>query len=408
MDNLTLNQDGSFTYVTDGSDSTFNTDTFTYTVSDDNFASSSEVTVTLEVADILAIPNSYSNNEGETLTVDAASGIVTNDIDPNGLALTATVVTNPSYGTLTLNTDGSFSYAHDGSENRKDVFTYKLANANDDESKSTFVVINNSNVNDAPVSAGTTFTLNEGANNIFTPSYTDSDTELTGITFSISTDVSNGFLTDNADGTFTYTHDGGETSSDSFIYSVFDGEFTIDNLTGTITVSPVNDIPTATDLTINIDEASSTVVDFAGTDAEGSDLGFAILTQPTNGSLSTVDGVTTYTHDGSETTEDSFTYESFDGTAKSAAGTVSFTFNPVNSAPTVSAIAFTIDEETSSTFNLGASSTEPEGQAMTYAISTPTNGSAVVDASTGEVTYTHDGSETISDTFTFTASDGVD
>ena len=405
---LTLNQDGSFTYTTDGSDSTFNTDTFTYTVSDDNFASSSEVTVTLEVADILAIPNSYSNNEGETLTVDAANGVVTNDIDPNGLALTATVVTNPSYGTLTLNTDGSFSYVHDGSENREDVFTYKLANANDDESKSTFVVINNANVNDAPVSAGTTFTLDEGANNIFTPSYTDSDTELTGITFSISTDVEYGFLTDNTDGTFTYTHDGGETTADSFVYSVFDGEFTIDNLTGTITVSPVNDIPTATDLSINIDEASSTVVDFSGSDAEGSDLDFAVLTQPTNGSLSTVDGVTTYTHDGSETTTDSFTFESFDGTAKSAAGTVSFTFNPVNSAPTVTAIAFTIDENAQTSFNLGASSTEPEGQTMTYAISNPTNGSATLDASTGEVTYTHDGSETISDAFTFTATDSDD
>jgi hypothetical protein len=42
---------------------------------------------------------------------------------------------------------------------------------------------------------------------------------------------------------------------------------------------------------------------FAGSDAEGSDLDFAVLTQPTNGSLSTVDGVTTYTHDGSETTD---------------------------------------------------------------------------------------------------------
>jgi hypothetical protein len=103
---------------------------------------------------------------------------------------------------------------------------------------------------------------------------------------------------------------------------------------------------------------------------------------------------------------DSFTFESFDGTAKSAAATVSFTFNPVNSAPTVAAIAFTIDENAQTSFNLGASSTEPEGQTMTYAISTPTNGSATVDASTGEVTYTHDGSETISDTFTFTASDG--
>ena len=45
---------------------------------------------------------------------------------------------------------------------------------------------------------------------------------------------------------------------------------------------------------------------------------------------------------------------------------------------------------------------------MTYAISNPTNGSATVDASTGEVTYTHDGSETISDAFTFTATDSDD
>ena len=402
---LTLNVDGSFTYTTDGSNSTFNSDTFTYIVSDDNFAPSSEVTVTLEVATILPIPNSYSNAEGATLTVDAANGVVTNDIEPNGLALTATVVANPSYGTLTLNTDGSFSYVHDGSENRADVFTYKLANANQDESKSTFVVINNTNVNDAPVSTGTSFTLNEGASNIFTPSYTDSDTQLTGITFSILTDVTNGFLTDNGDGTFTYAHDSGETVSDTFVYSVSDGEFTVDNLTGSITVSPVNDIPTATDLTLNIDEASSTVINFAGTDAEGSDLGFAILTQPTNGSLSTVDGVTTYTHNGSETTTDSFTYESYDGTAKSTAGTVSFTFNPVNSAPVVTAIGFTIDEDAVTSFNLGASSTEPEGQTMTYAISTPTNGSATVDASTGEVSYDHDGSETTTDTFTYTATD---
>jgi VCBS repeat-containing protein len=403
---LTLNQDGSFTYLTDGTNSTFNSDSFSYTVSDGS-ATSSEVTVTLEVASIIPVPNSYTNAEGATLTVDATNGVVTNDVDPNGLTLSATVVANPTYGTLTLNADGSFTYVHDGTENRKDSFTYNLKNANDDESKSTFVVINNTNVNDAPTSSGTTFTLDEGASNIFTPTYADTDTQLTGITFAITTDVTNGVLSDNGDGTYTYIHNGGETTSDTFTYSVSDGEFTVENLAGAITVTAVNDLPVATNLSYTLDEAGSIVIDYAGTDAEtaANDLDFVKLSDPTNGSITVANGVTTYTHNGSETTSDSFTFAAYDGTVQSAAGTVSITLNPVNSAPIVSAVAFTIDEDASTTFNLGASSTEPEGQTMTYAISTPTNGTASVNAGTGEVSYDHDGSETTTDTFTFTATD---
>jgi VCBS repeat-containing protein len=403
---LTLNQDGSFTYITDGTNSTFNSDSFSYTVSDGS-ANSSEVTVTLEVASIIPVPNSYTNAEGATLTVDANDGVVTNDVDPNGLTLSATVVANPTYGTLTLNADGSFTYVHDGTENRKDSFTYNLKNANDDESKSTFVVINNTNVNDAPTSSGTTFTLNEGASNIFTPTYADTDTQLTGITFAITTDVTNGVLSDNGDGTYTYIHNGGETTSDTFTYSVSDGEFTLENLAGAITVTAVNDVPVATNLSYTLDEAGSIVIDYAGTDAEtaANDLDFVKLSDPTNGSITVANGVTTYTHNGSETTSDSFTFAAYDGTVQSAAGTVSITLNPVNSAPIVSAVAFTINEDASTTFNLGASSTEPEGQTMTYSISTPTNGTASVNAGTGEVSYDHDGSETTTDTFTFTATD---
>ena len=403
---LTLNQDGSFSYITDGTNSTFNSDSFSYTVSDGS-ATSSEVTVTLEVASIIPVPNSYTNAEGATLTVDATNGVVTNDVDPNGLTLSATVVANPTYGTLTLNADGSFTYVHDGTENRKDSFTYNLKNANDDESKSTFVVINNTNVNDAPTSSGTTFTLNEGASNIFTPTYADTDTQLTGITFAITTDVTNGVLSDNGDGTYTYIHNGGETTSDTFAYSVSDGEFTVENLAGAITVTAINDVPVATNLSYTLDEAGSIVIDYAGTDAEtaANDLDFVKLSDPTNGSITVANGVTTYTHNGSETTSDSFTFAAYDGTVQSAAGTVSITLNPVNSAPIVSAVAFTINEDASTTFNLGASSTEPEGQTMTYAISTPTNGTASVNAGTGEVSYDHDGSETTTDTFTFTATD---
>ena len=407
---VNLKSDGSFTYVTDGSNTSFNTDSFSYTVSDGT-VSSADVTVTLEVAEILPVPNSYTNTEGGTLTVDTAAGVVTNDIEPNGLSLTASVVANPSYGTLTFNADGSFSYVHDGSENRKDVFTYKLVNANEDESKSTFVVITNTNVNDAPTSTGSTLTLNEGATSTFTPTYTDTDTELSGIIFTITTEPTNGLLSANlvdgvADGTYTYTHNGGETISDSFVYSVSDGEFTIENIGAAITVSPVNDAPTATALEGTVNEGGNEVITFAGTDPEGSTLDFVVLTNPTNGSISTVDGVTTYTHNGSETIDDLFTYASYDGTVQSAAATVTLTITPVNSAPVVTAVALAMNEGAVSTFNLATTSTEPEGQTMTYAHTIPTNGTiSGFDAATGDITYTHNGFENISDSFTYTAID---
>ena len=199
---------------------------------------------------------------------------------------------------------------------------------------------------------------------------------------------------------------GERQSSDSFIYSVSDGEFTIENIGAAITVSPVNDIPTATALEDTVNEGGNKVIAFEGSDPEGSSLDFVVLTNPSNGSISTVDGVTTYTHNGSETTADSFTYASYDGTVQSAAATVSLTINPVNSPPVVSAVAFTINEADASTFNLATTSTEPEGQSMTYAHTAPANGSVTAfNAATGEITYTHDGSETISDTFTYTAID---
>ena len=402
---ITLNSDGSFDYSTNSSNSTYTTDSFTYFVSDDSGAQSAEVTVTLEVAEIIPTPNSYNNNEGETLSVDTANGVISNDLEQNGLAMTATVVTEPTHGTLSFLSDGSFEYVHDGSENRKDVFTYKLANVNGDESKSTFVVINNANVNDAPTSNGTSISVNEEASIQFTPSYSDSDSDLnSGISFTITSEVENGFLVNNEDGTFTYSHNGDETTSDSFTYTVTDGEYSLEGLAGSITINSVNDKPSADDQDLNLDESSSVVVNFSGSDADGDELSFVILTNPSNGSLTTSDeGVTTYTHNGSETTSDSFTYASYDGTVQSDAGTVSFTVNPVNSAPVLTAISITIDENASSSFNLNNFATDPEGQSMTFAITDPTNGTVSIDGS--DITYSHDGSETVSDSFTFTATD---
>ena len=56
--------------------------------------------------------------------VNAAHGVLANDSDPDGQSLTAVLVTNPTHGQLTLNSDGSFSYTPYANVSGTDKFTY--------------------------------------------------------------------------------------------------------------------------------------------------------------------------------------------------------------------------------------------------------------------------------------------
>ena len=51
-------------------------------------------------------------------------GVLANDTDVDGDALTASLVTQPAHGTLSLNADGSFTYTPDANYNGADTFTY--------------------------------------------------------------------------------------------------------------------------------------------------------------------------------------------------------------------------------------------------------------------------------------------
>jgi hypothetical protein len=71
----------------------------------------------------IAVDDAYSTEEGEVLTV-AAPGVLANDTDADGDALTATDVTQPLNGAVTLAEDGSFVYTPDAGFSGRDVFTY--------------------------------------------------------------------------------------------------------------------------------------------------------------------------------------------------------------------------------------------------------------------------------------------
>ncbi len=123
---LDFRGDGSFIYEHDGSETT--TDSFTY-VANDGGAQSNVATVTIAVkpvndAPVAADDGPFPVDRRGTVTID---GVLENDTDGEGDALTAVKVSDPAHGTVTLDGDGTFTYRHDGSAATTDSFTYRAS-----------------------------------------------------------------------------------------------------------------------------------------------------------------------------------------------------------------------------------------------------------------------------------------
>ena len=95
---------------------------------------------------------------------------------------------------------------------------------------------------------------------------------------------------------------------------VNDGVFESAAARSTINVDPVNDPPIAMADSINVNEGSTTILNLANNDTDADDgldlTSITILAGPANGNIDSInaDGTVTYTHNGTETLTDSFTY----------------------------------------------------------------------------------------------------
>ena len=202
---------------------------------------------------------SFTVDEGGTATegdldsgTSLLSGLTDADLPADSHTVNTTVVTGPSHGGLTLNADGTFSYTHDGSENFTDSFVYRVEDAAGNCATAT-VNITITPVNDnAPTCHDKSFTVNEGgtANENRSRQWTSllsglTDADLPFDSHTVNTTVVTGpsswSLTLNADGTFSYTHDGTENFTDSFVYRVEDAAGNSTTATVNITITPVND-----------------------------------------------------------------------------------------------------------------------------------------------------------------------
>ena len=247
---LTLNADGTFEYIPDAD--FFGTDTFTYQLEDSTGATST-ATVTITVDGTNDAPTVIDNggaiSEGGELTLTSAM-LVATDIDDAPGDLTFTVDSTGN-GQVELTTapgtaitsftqaqvdSGQVVFVHDGSETTAAHFDYTLADGGEDGVMSIPDTFNLtvSPENDAPEATDDVYTTAEGGTLNVGPLtgllVNDSDVD-SAIQVSSVFGASHGTVTFGTDGSFTYIHDGTETTGDSFTYTIDDGNGGTDTAT---------------------------------------------------------------------------------------------------------------------------------------------------------------------------------
>jgi VCBS repeat-containing protein len=352
--------------------------------------------------------------EGGSVAIDVAA----NDSDAGGaLDLTSIqVVSPPAHGSVAIHADGTVTYTHDGSETLGDSFAYTIRDTAGWASNAATVTLTVTPVNDPPVAADDSATVAEGGAVVINVAAKDSDAEgaldLTSI--EVASGPADGSVAVHPDGTVTYTHDGSETTSDSFTYTIRDAVGAQSNAaTVTLTVTPVNDPPVAGDDSATVAEGGAVLIGLAAndTDPEGAlDLTSIQIAQgPAHGSVAIEgSGTVLYTHDGSETTSDTFTYTIRDAVgAQSNAATVTLTVTPVNDPPVAANDGATVVRYASVVIDLAGNDTDVDSALNLASIqiaSGPSHGSVAI-LGDGTVRYTEGGSQNVGDTFTYTIRD---
>ena len=430
-----INEDGSFVYEHDCTD-TPNEDYFLFKVSDSVTESVDTVFITINNICPTGENDFYKISEGQTIDITGALGVLFNDTDDNVCdPLTATLVVPPLYhtGAFTLNDDGSFIYTHDDSENFEDQFSYRLSDGECTGAVYTVTLAVDSVSDQPPVAKDDSFVpcLKEGGTlNLTTYAEgvlgndTDPDPKDDTLTAKLIQGVSHGSLTFNDDGTFTYTHDGGEDESDYFTYVAFDGDFySLDTAIVNICIDQVNDCPQAVDdvFTINEGQVLDSTVARNDLDADlvTTDNNYAISVAPSVGSLELrSDGSFTYTPPAQINPPGpqivTFEYQITDpdpSTNCSDNATVTIRINSINDCPVANDDTIYVDATSDELIikDLIANDTDldnPLDSSSIFILDLPLYGDLTVNGD-GTITYDYIGSPSKRDSITYAVQDSL-
>jgi hypothetical protein len=247
---LVLGASGAFLYIP--GDGFSGNDSFTYQAREDG-AVGNVATVTIRVISggstngpPIAQPDNFSTNEGQTLTVGAANGVLANDTDPNANTLTAVLIGNVQNGTLALQPDGSLTYTPPPNGFSGTVsFTYEADDGIARSAAATATITVNA-VNEAPSAQADSYTTAEDTPiQIAGPGVltNDTDPDNDALTAQLVRAVSSGTLRLDPSGSFSYMPQPNFAGTATFTYRARDASAQSAETTVTIAVTAVNDPP---------------------------------------------------------------------------------------------------------------------------------------------------------------------
>ncbi|MGI0013257.1 MAG: Ig-like domain-containing protein, partial [Nitrososphaera sp.] len=221
-----------------------------------------------------------------------------------------------------------------------------------------------------------------------------------------------GSVTENGDGTITYTPDLDFVGTDTYRYTISDGRGGTDAAYITIQVrdimtnNPPNAVNDSTGTTKNTQVTTNVLSN--DSDPDGDALAITSVTDPAKGTATKNSGTITYTPDTGFVGTDTYQYTISDGAlTDTATVTVSVSDTaPTNNPPNAVNDSTGTTKNTQVTTNVLSNDSDPDGDAlMISSVTNPPHGSAVKNSG-GTITYTPDTGFVGTDSYQYTISDG--
>ena len=216
--------------------SNFNgSDSFDYTVADGQGGTDTatvSVDVTTDNNSPIAVDDSATTDEDITGTIN----VLSNDTDVDGDALTVDISTQPTNGSVVINTDETVSYTPASNFNGSDSFGYIVSDGQGGTDTAT-VTVTVIAVQDAPIAVDDIVITSPDVAVIIDVLSNDEDPDGDSLTVNSVTQPANGSVVMIADETLSYMPVSNFNGVDSFSYTVADGQGNTDTATVTVTVT---------------------------------------------------------------------------------------------------------------------------------------------------------------------------